>query len=226
MEPRGRTIATIFLANLLAAGLAVAEGSVCNPGPDVRKVSWAERSTTFFFEDFTLGLGAWTVVSNGSATGPAGTWTTDNPGSRQLPLSEPFAIVDSDTAGFGEMDEELISPPIQTSLVTGLSLRFDHSFEWYSGGWDEVAKVDVRSSASDNQWITVAIFSGGSTSGTVSLDIEAFAGNDLQIRFHYSNANWEYWWAVDNVEVFGVLPFIFEDNFESGDTGHWSSTLP
>ncbi|MEO1576243.1 MAG: trypsin-like peptidase domain-containing protein, partial [Pseudomonadota bacterium] len=62
-------------------------------------------------ESFDNGLIAWTVEDGGTGTGPAATWTLDNPGGRSLTLTAPFAIVDSDELGTGQsMDEILTSP--------------------------------------------------------------------------------------------------------------------
>jgi hypothetical protein len=190
--------------------------------------------TTLFFEDFAGGLGGWTVVDGGTGSGPAQTWTTANPGGRTLSLTEPFAIVDSDEHGSADtMDEELISAPVDVTGFATVSLQFAHDFNWFSGGNDEQADVDVRSSATGGLWVNVANYSGGNASGTVVLDVTPWAAADLQVRFHYYNALFEWWWAVDDVFLLGSDGFvcsdpnlIFSDGFESGDTTAWSTTVP
>lgn len=176
-----------------------------------------------FSEDFASGLGAWTIIDGGAGSGPASTWTDQDPGGRNL-LDPPFVIVDSDEfgSGSGVMDEELISPVIDASGASELFLEFDHNFRWYDQGGDEQADVDVRSSATGGSWVNVANYSGGSASGFVSLDITAHAAADLQVRFHYYQADFDWWWAVDNVTVVINNGFIcnageeiFIDGFEA-----------
>ena len=171
-----------------------------------------EPLTTVFHEDFSGKSGhAWSIVNDGTGSGPAETWTTTNPGNRTLGLTEPFAIADSDEHGIGlDMDEQLISPQIDVGTFDTVTLQFKHDFNYYTGGNDEQADVDIRSSATGGQWVTVANFSGGGASGTVTVDItQAAAGqSDLQVRFHYWNAEWEFWWAVDDIFVLGSNGFV------------------
>ncbi len=171
--------------------------------------------TTVFFDDFSTGLDAWTIVDGGTGSGPASTWTTSNPGQRDLPLTEPFAIADSDELGSGDdMDEELISPEIDMSAFEFVSLQFSHDFNYYSGGPDEQADVDVRSTATGD-WVNVAKFEDSDASGTVTLDISQYAGgeSDLQVRFHYYNSQYDWWWAVDDVYVLGSDGYICRGPF-------------
>ncbi len=190
--------------------------------------------TTLMLEDFAGGIPAdWTVNHSGTATGAAETWTTDNPGSRTLALTEPFAIVDSDAAGSGVThDEELISPPVDCTGYEAVELRFRHDFNWYTGSTDEQCDVDIRSSATGGAWVNVANFSGVDTSGSVTIDISAQAVDqtDVEVRFHYYDASYDYWWAVDDVEFAGGTlacsdyTEIFVDGFEADNTDAWSAT--
>ncbi|MFH0946436.1 MAG: trypsin-like peptidase domain-containing protein [Planctomycetota bacterium] len=160
--------------------------------------------TTLFSENFSSGLSSWTIVNGGTGTGTASTWTTANPGGRSLALTAPFAIADSDALGSSDsMDEQLISPLVNCSGYLGVTLQFNHDFTWYSGGNDEQCDVAVRSTATAGSWVSVAHYSGGSASGAVAIDISSQAAGqtDLQVRFHYYNALYEWWWAVDDILV-------------------------
>ncbi|NNF15999.1 MAG: hypothetical protein HKN70_04585, partial [Gammaproteobacteria bacterium] len=172
-------------------------------------------------ETFAGGLADWTVIDGGTGTGPAATWTTTNPGARSLALSAPYVIVDSDELGTtATMDEALISMPIDTTGYTNLSLQFNHDFNWYSGGLDEQGDVEVRSSATGGTWVVVQNYSGGDSSGTVNIDIASFSASDLQVRFHYYNASYEWWWAIDDVMLIGdegLVCNIFGDLDSDGD---------
>lgn len=193
--------------------------------------------TTLFFDDFLAGFDAgWTVVDGGTGSGDAATWTTENPAQRLIPLLEPFALADSDELGIGEMmDEELISPVIDTSGYLQVELQLAHQFNWYPLGLDEQGDIDIRSPTTGNDWINVANFSGERREGTNSFDITPWAAGQsaVQIRFHYYNARFEWWWAVDDLYLLGnngfvCHPFsstIFADSFESGDTGGWTAVV-
>ena len=73
-------------------------------------------------------------------------------------------------------------------------------------------------------------------SGNVAIDISTYAvgQTDVEIRFHYYDANFDYWWAVDDVEIIGgvyfcgstVDPPLFVDGFESGDMSAWTLSSP
>ena len=113
-------------------------------------------------------------------------------------------IADADENGSGNtMDEELISPVVDLSAAAAIRLQFQHDFNWYSPEQDEQADIDVRSAATGGAWVNVANFSGGDTSGLVVIDVTAQAAgqNDVQIRFHYYQAGFEWWWAVDDVNL-------------------------
>ena len=185
-------------------------------------------------EDFDAGLTGWTVIDGGEGAGPASTWTTTNPGARSF-LDEPFVIADSDAHGPFAMDEILVTPLLDASAAEEVSLEFEHVFERFSEGGDELAEVEVRSAATSGVWVNVATFEAASTAGAVHLDLtsQAAGATDLEIRFRYSQADFDFWWALDDVEVVGreaavctLYDPLFTDGFESGDTTTWSFTTP
>ncbi len=180
------------------------------------------------YEDFSS-LAGWTVINGGDGSTHGGgklpTWTLSNPGRRQPPgLSAPFALVDSFYNGFGLMDEELISPQLDASGMICLALVFSHDFKQYRGGLEERAEVRVRSGATGGAWVTVRTYTGGDATGMEIVDLTAFAAANLQVELRYSNANWEEYWAVDDVAVLGHTAEIFADGFEAGSVSAWSVT--
>jgi V8-like Glu-specific endopeptidase len=220
------------LANLTAANGGPWPGAAALLTVPVGELVWE----SLMLEGFAGGIPAtWTVVHNGTATGPAATWTTDNPGGRSLALTAPFAIVDSDAAGTGvSHDEELITSPVDCTGFESVELRFNHDFNWYSGGNNEQCDVDVRSGATGGAWVNVANFSGAGASGHFAVDISAQAvgQTDVELRFHYYDASYEWWWAVDDVEIVGgnfvcgASGLIFADDFETGDALSWDLVIP
>jgi len=189
--------------------------------------------TQLFFEDFSGPFpGSWSIVDGGTGTGPAQTWTTANPDGRTLALTDPFAIADSDALGTGTtMDEELISQVIDASgTFDTLELAFDHHFRFFNGGGNEQADVDVRSTATGGVWTNVQNFSGADAIGAVAIDVSAQAQDqtDFQVRFHYWDVSFDWWWAVDDIYLRGgsyvcqeIAP-LFSDGFESGSTSAWT----
>ena len=104
------------------------------------------------------------------------------------------------------MDESLITPTIDLSSGLTASLEFDHFFNLYQ---TEVADADVRSTLTGGSWVTVKTW-GADTANPeheiIDITAEAAGVNDVQIRWHYYNANFEWYWYVDNVVVSFTSP--------------------
>lgn len=161
-------------------------------------------------EDFSSGIPPdWTIKSNGSCVRP---WTTTNPCGRfpSSPFDLFFAIADSDCAGSacGIMDEELITPSADLSICPAVTLSFSNYFNAYSG--NETADVDV-STDNGNTWTNVLRMTssdGYPIPNTKTIDISAIAAgqSDVKIRWHYYNADWDWYWAIDNATLECLLP--------------------
>jgi hypothetical protein len=162
--------------------------------------------TTLLSENFSGGIpGTWTVVDGFSDTY---TWTTSNPCDSTIP--SPFAglwaMVDSDCAGYVDMDEQLITPSVDASTCSMVFLKFANQFIYWSG----VEAGDVDVSTDGSTWTNVLRISGvddgDPTPTTKNLDISSVAAgqSDVRIRWRYYNANFDWWWAIDNVEVICV----------------------
>jgi uncharacterized repeat protein (TIGR01451 family) len=172
----------------------------------------AERSGVVLSEDFAAGIpSGWTIV-DGSAD--AFTWSADNSadpagcGSADpaAPIEGGWVAVDSScTRGGNVMDEELVSPVLDLVDAPIVTLEFDHWFEWNPQRRDEVADVDVRSSLTGGQWINVASFTGASTANpqheNIDISLHAADTPDVEVRWHYHNAQRELYWYVDNIVV-------------------------
>ena len=154
-------------------------------------------------EDFDPGgiPGTWTVVDN---AGTGCVWVDTDPDGRGNLTggSGRFAIVDSDWCGFVSVDTELQSPAFDASGVASLTLEFKSDYYTWTGA--DFADVDVWDGSA---WNNVLQWTGGSVRGphTEQIDITTAAGGatDARVRFHYYNANYEWWWEVDDVQVYG-----------------------
>ncbi len=159
----------------------------------------AESSQEVAYETyFDSGLPTgWTIIDGGSSTD---TWRSDNPGSRTSSyLTGTFMIVDSNYAGSVDMNEQLITQSIDCTNLTGVKLRFKHYFKYYAS---EIGDVDIR--INSGVWQNLARYQGADYSGTVELDLSGFGadGAAVQIRWHYYNANRDwYWGGIDNVQI-------------------------
>jgi len=176
-----------------------------------------EQSGLTLSEEFAAGIPAtWTVIDGSSdgfswfadsAADPAGCGSADPAG----PIAGPWAAADSSCTGGGtRMDEELITPLLGFVGQPVVTLEFDHWFEWDSQQRDEVADVDVRSSLTAGEWVNVARFTGASTANpqheTIDLSASAGGAPDVEIRWHYYNAQRDLYWYVDNVVVRFTVP--------------------
>ena len=183
--------------------------------PSGLTVEWfGTTSGTALDEDFSSGIpGTWTVINGGTGTGAAETWTTANPGARiaTAPITNPFAIVDSDELGSFDMDEQLITDNIDLSMALSATLEFDQYFNQFG---TEIGDVDVQSSLTAG-WVNVLSNSADSSNPdhqTIDITALAAGASDVQIRFWYYNANFEWYWMVDNVLVTYLGGGTTEDN--------------
>lgn len=160
-----------------------------------------------YLADFQDGLPEdWSIVDGFSDDK---SWRSDNPQNHMSSyLTEPFMIVDSDWALFSDMNEQLITHSIDCSRVRSVTLTFNHYFNYYSRGGDEVGDVDVR--VDGGAWQNVAHFEGADNEGAIVLDLSGIADGqaDVQIRWHYYNANYDWYWGIDDVEISGTYTLI------------------
>ena len=144
----------------------------------------------------------WTLVDE---AGEGVNWRFDDPAGRSNKTGGEggFAIIDSRYAGLNLVDASLISPSNDFSGQMVVVVEFDQDFEVYPNSRIEVADVDV--SINGGEWQTVLHQEEESVPGpnhqTVDISSLAADQSDVRIRFHYYNANFDWWWQVDNVRV-------------------------
>jgi hypothetical protein len=104
------------------------------------------------------------------------------------------------------MDESLITPVLDLTPATTAAVEFDHYFNRYEA---EVADVDVRSSLTGGAWVTVGSWVADTANPHhewIDISPQAAGAADVQLRWHYHNANFEWYWYVDNVRVTYTSP--------------------
>ncbi|RJQ44441.1 MAG: hypothetical protein C4538_10505 [Nitrospiraceae bacterium] len=150
----------------------------------------------------------WTVTDN---TGSGALWRFNAPGHRGNLSggSGFFAVANSDYEGEVDMDTELRTPLMDASNLSTVILEFKTDFLYYPFGGAEVADVDVSVNGVSGPWTNVWRKTGADYRGpaTENIDITAVAAGqqNLMVRFRYYNANYDFWWQVDDVKVTGTL---------------------
>jgi len=191
------------------------EGGVSNTAVITLEVSFLY--SVRYETDFTEGLPAsWTIV-DGRNDGK--TWTSDNPGE----LTDPnwigtFMIADSQWADEVEMDEQLITHSIDCSNFQNVTLKFMHSFWYYNTPPypQQIGDVDVR--VNGGSWQNLLRYQGVDAGGLVELDLSLVADGqaDVQLRWHYYNAEFDGYWGIDDVQIVAVelYPEVPRGDFE------------
>ncbi|MHC4573360.1 MAG: C10 family peptidase [Planctomycetota bacterium] len=171
-----------------------------------------------FQTNFTGGLPAgWSIVDAGDSTGDTWTWT--NPGGKNSSYwTGTFMIVDSDWFGwlrYGAMDEQLITHNIDCSGYMSVTLKFKHYFRYCAGGANEIGDVDIR--VGEGAWQNLLRHQGADAAGLVTLDVSAYAAGqtNVQFRWHYYDADYDYYWGIDDVQITSVMaPETIPADFE------------
>jgi hypothetical protein len=133
-------------------------------------------------------------------------WSFNDPGGRgnQTGGADGFAILDSDNAGTVDVNASMQTPRFDASGRSSLGVDFRYDFYAFPDSQDEVADVDV-SIDGGSSWANVWRRSGVSDRGPkqARVDLSTMAANqpDVRVRFHYYDANYQWWWQVDDVRL-------------------------
>ena len=161
-------------------------------------------SGTVLSQDFNTGLGDWTAINGGSTADTWGVRTAND----NLD-GTPFAFMNSDAAGNGSSTNEILLSPVFNGLAYGtLSLEWDQYIRTYTGNnFTETFTVQLFNGS---QWVTVYQRNGNqgnqgnwASPDSPSVDLTAHRAANNQLRFVYV-ANYDWWWALDNVVVTGA----------------------
>lgn len=170
--------------------------------------------TTVFNEDFNSATNTFTTVNNsvnGIPANPA--WTTrTSPYVYGLTFSSndnsQFIMSNSDSGGgAGTTNTQLISPVFSLVGYTDATLSFWHYYRgWISGTASVEVSIDGGTTYTvlpNSSWSTGTT---GTSTGFVNkiVNLSAYVGQaNMKIRFNYANATYGWYWAIDNVKVYG-----------------------
>jgi subtilisin family serine protease len=160
---------------------------------------YTRSETVLLEEDFTSWPPpGWSVVDN---AGNGCVWSDDsledNPEGNHTDGMGSFADADSDDCGSENiMDSDLISPLLDTSVYDVVMVSFTYEF-------DNESSVEGHVDLFDGQaWTTLWTAPAGSRGSVGVIHIGPTAGT--QIRFHYRDTEWGFWWQLDDVRVTGL----------------------
>jgi hypothetical protein len=168
-------------------------------------VQTGSSTVTIYETNFNGGLpSGWTIIDYLS---DGYTWKTYNYYLEQVPewTGTTYMVVGYESSS-ATMDEQLITRSINCSGYEDVKLSFKHRLYHYSS---EVADVDIRVSGGAWQNLLRYSTSGEYTiTGVVERDISSIADgqSNVQIRWRYYDADWEWYWGIDDVKILASAP--------------------
>jgi uncharacterized protein YbdZ (MbtH family) len=189
-----------------------------------RFISTADATLTdyFYFDDFFVGImwgpmgdnppAGWTILDYGSVPG---TWNTNDwhrSSSSSYPAQGQFARVYYSPAE--NQNEWLISPSIDCSALTMVSLEFWHYFYRYSA----ITFGFVNGSTDGGvtfpyNIVTYNAATDGPAVRTFNISSWAAGQANVKVRFQYKDNNGMYWY-VDDFKIKSGATTIYSQNFE------------
>ncbi|MEI6435356.1 MAG: PKD domain-containing protein [Bacteroidota bacterium] len=118
-------------------------------------------------------------------------------------LTGNYAYLDSDTYGSGNsQNADLISPSLDLSAYTGITLQFDHYFQSYYGSSGTLS----YSINNGSTWTQIQQFVNTSATNPAIFNqtLAALSGQS-QVKFKWNyTGNYGWYWGIDNILVTGV----------------------
>ena len=152
------------------------------------------------FEGNTIPAGWSTNIVSGNVD-----WTfgVDNFGGGSYYLNSNGVVFDDDEAGDTELNNtvELLSPVVDISAYSSVSLFFEYIFQDYSGSGEFYVEVWDGSA-----WQTVLGLTNDVPLTSATIDVSAYINAAFQVKFIYDdNDDWAWGVGIDNYSLSGVL---------------------
>lgn len=146
----------------------------------------------------------WTVITNTNAG-----WNTNTFWGRAniTPGADGIAAgADADSYGAG-LDTELWSPAIDLTGTNSPYVVFDSNFQDFAGGGDAWMDVSTDGGTSwTNEFFRTT--DDPASGATYTVDLSAYAGSTVWLRFHFVTPGWDWYWYIDDVAVYdAVFPY-------------------
>ncbi|MFC8616651.1 S8 family serine peptidase [Micromonospora purpureochromogenes] len=180
----------------VTANVAVpVQTNACTTAPGYTFGSDGEYQT---FDGATVPAG-WSVVDH-AGSGQVWKFTDDGGRGNLTGGTGNFAIIDSDDYGSGgRQDTSLVSPVVDLTDVAAPVIRFNQDYNWLGSD-----RADVDLSIDGGTTWTNVLRQAADVRGprVTEVPVPQAAGQaQVRVRFHYYDASFEWWWAVDNVLI-------------------------
>jgi hypothetical protein len=172
---------------------------------------------TLFCDDFTAGLGNWTITNDGGTC----VWAIFQASEYTMPPTAVGNVMaaDADACGSGttELTTAYLTNPINAVGVNNVYLEFDN--DWQAIDNADFCYIDV---SIDNgaTWQNVLTFGETDVRNTHEVVQMPMVDNTVfKIRFKSVQPGWDWWWAVDNVCISGSVPVELTSFAATADYG-------
>ncbi len=203
----------------LAPVLSPTLATMCSGSTTTFSVSGTPAPATILSQNFSAGLGAWSVDNAGSIGMLAGgEWKVcgdgyiNDQGLYHSPDNSSFAMSNADTSGsLSTTSSKLISPVFSLAAYSGATLTFQHAYAYWAAG-DLNVNLDI-STDGGSSWSALRNYAGTNVGSKTGFVTESFSLNDylgmsnLRIRYYYY-CHWGYYWAIDNVLISGISSIV------------------
>jgi len=204
------TTLTIYFDSLFPGSIAIDNLAFERPSEPQLATIFKEDFETFAAQQDLLDAG-WELQHGQYAATDGAIWHVDDEPLGGGGVRGVYVI--SDSYAEGELtspkyiDERLISPEIDCTQFTEVHLEFLQDVAVYQGGYPERFNVHISNDPAhqtwQSNWVPFWKEENGNSSDPQSVDISEFAdGKKIRIRWRYT-ANFDYWWAIDEVKVMG-----------------------
>ncbi len=170
------------------------------------------REVALAYSDFSGSFppAGWTVANTSSGCTAPGVpeWTNTNPGARANLTggTGAFAIADSDRCGSGStLDTTLTTPVLDLTAYTDPRVFFQADYDDIGTGGDR-ALLEVSTDGGAT-WAPDLTWDEDHRGPLTILEpIPGAGASGVQVRWHYENATYDWWWMVDNAMVLACRP--------------------
>ncbi len=194
----------------LYAWRVVSRNDTCKKYGSVWMFSTLQEPTIdcLFEDNFEQGIGNWTIASN-NGTCIWEIYTPPYPSYYTLPPTSSGGILaaDADNCGSGTTihSTATISQIFDFSPNTWVWIEFDNDLR-ANDALDE-AHIEV-STDGGTSWINVWSQSGEDIRNTnEKIDVSVLCAGNTNIKFRFRSVQpgWDWWWAIDNVKICGII---------------------
>ncbi len=204
--------------------IAETDGAGTTNGPTWHFTTMQDPSiVTLYLDDFESGTGNWTITTANGCP-----WDVIPISSRPytLPATAQGNAFASDadlcgSSGGGSSSTAILNNPIDATGYSGVAVEWDN--DWQAINSADFAYVDVSVDGGAT-WMNVVTFDVNDVRNTHEFyNISSMVANQsFMLRLVSVQPAWDWWWAIDNLQVTGwgaSGTYFFSDNFDSYTAG-------